>query len=262
MWYKLKSFIYFLLQSSNRHGIHSPFVFDFITHCFYKKANQIKVSKMRDIRKLLYQNEHIIEINDYGKGSKVFKNNQRKIADIAKIAGMNKKKSSLLLNIIEYFSPKNMLEIGTSVGLGSATLSIGNPNAKIISLEGCSNTANTAQKFFQKLFNMHNLTNIELIIGNFNDTLTQSLNNTRFDLIYIDGNHQKEPTLQYFNECISNTHSGSLVILDDINWSIEMQEAWCAIKKHSKVTITIDTFFWGIVFFRTSHEKQHFTIRC
>lgn len=258
MWFKIRAFIRFLLQSSNQHGIHSPFVFDFISNCFYKKANHLKVSTMDDIRKLTYQNQHIIEINDYGKGSKVFKTNKRKIADIAKIAGMNKKKSTLLLNIIEYFNPKNILEIGTSVGLGSATLSIGNSNAKIISLEGCPNTANAAQK----LFNIHNLTNIELIIGNFNDTLTQSINNNQFDLIYIDGNHQKEPTLQYFNTCISNTHNESLIIFDDINWSTEMQEAWYTIKKHPKVTITIDTFFWGIVFFRTSQEKQHFKIRC
>ena len=258
MWFKLKAFICFLLQSSNQHGIHSPFVFDFISNCFYKKANEIKVSTMDAIRKLIYENQHILETNDYGKGSKVFKTNRRKIADIAKIAGMNKKKSTLLLNIIAYFHPKNILEIGTSVGLGSATLSIGNPDAKIITLEGCPNTANAAQKSF----NMHNLTNIELIIGNFNDTLTRSLNNKQMDLIYIDGNHQKEPTLQYFTECISNIHNDSLIIFDDINWSIEMQEAWNVIKKHPKVTITIDTFFWGIVFFRKSQEKQHLKIRC
>ena len=258
MWFKIKSFMRFLLQSSNQHGIHSPFVFDFISNCFYKKANPIKVSTMNGIRKLACQNQHVIEVTDYGKGSKKFKSNERKIADIAKIAGMNKKKSSFLLNIIEYFNIQNMLEIGTSVGLGTATLSIGNSKAKIISLEGCPNTANAANN----LFNTHNLTNIELIIGNFNDTLIQSLKNNLFDLIYIDGNHQKESTLQYFNECISNTHNDSLLIFDDINWSTEMQEAWSTIKNHPKVTITIDTFFWGIVFFRTSHEKQHFKIRC
>jgi predicted O-methyltransferase YrrM len=258
MWFKIKAFIRFLLQSSKQHGIHSPFVFDFISNCFYKKANEINVATMDNIRKIAYQNQHIIETTDYGKGSRVFKTNKRKIADIAKIAGMNKKKSTLLLNIIAYFQPKNILEIGTSVGLGSATLSIGNPDAKIITLEGCPNTANAAQK----LFNMHNLTNIELVIGNFHDTLSPSLNNKQIDLIYIDGNHQKKPTLQYFNECISNTHNNSLIIFDDINWSTEMQEAWYAIKKHPRVTISIDTFFWGIVFFKKSQEKQHFKIRC
>ena len=40
-----------------------------------------------------------------------------------------------------------------------------------------------------------------------------------------------------------------------------MTEAWNIIKQNPKVILTIDTFFWGIVFFRTEQEKQHFNIR-
>lgn len=258
MWFKIRAFIRFLLQSSNQYGVHSPFVFDFISNCFYKKANLKKIATIKKVRKSIYQNQHVITITDYGKGSRIFKNNDRKIGDIARIAGMNKKKSAFILNIIEYLNIQNMLELGTSVGLGTATLSIGNPNSKIITLEGCPNTANIAQS----LFNKFDLSNIKLIVGNFNDTLKQPLNNNLFDLIYMDGNHQKEPTLRYFNECISTIHNDSLIIIDDINWSAEMQQAWAKIKEHPKVTLTIDTFFWGIVFFRTSQEKQHYKIRC
>jgi hypothetical protein len=40
-----------------------------------------------------------------------------------------------------------------------------------------------------------------------------------------------------------------------------MTEAWETIKKHPQVTVTIDTFYWGIVFFRKAQAKEHFTIR-
>ena len=206
---------------------------------------------------MLFSNQNSINITDYGKGSSVFKSNVRKVSDIAKIAGITKKKAALLLRMADYFNPNNILEIGTSVGLGTSVLSIGNPDAQIVTLEGCKKTAEVAIA----LFSQNHLNNIELVVGNFNETLSDILKNRQFDLIYFDGNHQKEATLNYFNQCLETVHNNSIFIFDDIHWSPEMQLAWEEIKIHPKVTITIDTYFWGLVFFRKEQEKQHFMIR-
>jgi predicted O-methyltransferase YrrM len=256
-WFKIRSFIAFLLTSTNKHGVHSPFVYDLVTKCFNGRTNPAKMKAFYKIQKCLYSNKNRITITDYGKGSSIFKSNERKVSNIAKIAGINKKKSALLLRMVDYFNPKNILEIGTSVGLGTSVLSIGNPDAKIVTLEGCKNTADVATT----LFKTNHLNNIDLIVGNFNKTLSTVLVDKQFDLIYFDGNHQKEPTLQYFNQCLKTVHNNSIFIFDDINWSPEMQLAWQEIKNHPKVTITINTFFWGMVFFRKEQKKQHFTIR-
>ncbi|MFD1292456.1 O-methyltransferase [Lutibacter holmesii] len=258
MWFKIKSYLTFLIKSTNQHGVHSPFVFNLVTKCFYKKTNPSKITSFKKIRSTLYKNNKVITVTDFGKGSKVFKNNKRKVTDIAKIAGINQKKGLLLIRFVSYFNFSNMLEIGTSVGLGTSTLSIANPSSKITSLEGCPNTAKIAQDLFHK----YQLQNIQLVTGNFKDTLSSCIKNKQFDFIYFDGNHQKEPTLNYFEECLQAIHNDSVFIFDDINWSKEMNEAWCEIKKHPKVTVTIDTFFWGFVFFRKELKKQDFRIRC
>ncbi|VAW25417.1 FIG00650847: hypothetical protein [hydrothermal vent metagenome] len=257
MWYKIKAFITFLLKSTNQHGIHSPFVYNLVTKCFYHKTNPSNIDSFNSVKQWLYKNHETINITDFGSGSKVFRSNKRKVSDIAKVAGINDKKSLLLLRILTYFEPQNILEIGTSVGLSTAVLSIGNPKATINTLEGCTNTASVAQE----LFDTFKLKNIQLNIGDFKDTLIPITSKTKFDLIYFDGNHQKEATLQYFNLCLKTVQNNSIFIFDDINWSKEMQEAWLLIKKHPKVTVTIDTFFWGIVFFRKEQVKQHFKIR-
>ena len=80
-------------------------------------------------------------------------------------------------------------------------------------------------------------------------------------MVYFDGNHQKAATLEYFQHCLQFVNNESFFIFDDIHWSKEMESAWEEIKKHPKVKVTIDTFQWGIVFFRKEQEKEHFIIR-
>ena len=84
----------------------------------------------------------------------------------------------------------------------------------------------------------------------------------KINLAFIDGNHRKEPTLHYFSELLKKSTNDSIFIFDDIHWSSEMEEAWNLIQQHDSVTLTVDLFFIGLVFFSTDFKvKQHFTIR-
>ena len=253
----IKSYLKFLYNSKNEHGVHSPFVFDLVTKCFYDKTKYPEYSILKNYRKSLLENKNFIEVTDFGAGSRVFKSNKRQISKIAKTAGISPKRAELLFRITKYFQPDTILEIGTSLGLATSALSMGNANAKITSLEGCPKTSEVAITLLQKF----GFFNARVETTEFSSYLKTATNNCDWKLIYFDGNHSKQATLDYFELLLPTITNETVWIFDDIHWSLEMEEAWETIKNHPKVTVTIDTFQWGIVFFRAEQEKEHFTIR-
>lgn len=255
--FRVNSYIQFLIKSKNQHGVHSPFVFDLLTKCLYQKEDKVVFNQLDSYRTDLLSNPKVIEVNDFGAGSKVFSSSQRKVSQIAKHVGISKKRSHLLFKLVQYFQSNCILEVGTSLGIATAALSIANPKSRILTLEGCDETANVAQSMFTK----YELENIQLIRGDFSKTYPKTIKKHKFDLIYFDGNHTKKATLSYFENCIPFVHNDSVLIFDDIHWSPEMEEAWEEIKKHPEVTITIDTYQWGLVFLRKEQQKEDFIVR-
>ncbi|RZK07013.1 MAG: class I SAM-dependent methyltransferase [Flavobacterium sp.] len=256
MQHIFKSYLKFLWKSTNAHGVHSPFVFDLIRKCFYDNTNYPEYKILEQYRNSLLQNKNTIEVTDFGAGSRVFKSNTRAINKIAENAGISPKDAKLLFRVVNYFQSEKILEIGTSLGLATSALAINN-SAEITTLEGCQETAKVAQEQFQK-FNF----NVNSIITEFsNHFKTYHSQPTSFDLIYFDGNHSKEATLNYFELLLPTISNETVWIFDDIHWSAGMEEAWETIKNHPKVSVTVDTFQWGFVFFRKEQVKEDFIIR-
>ncbi|MGN7809813.1 O-methyltransferase [Flavobacterium sp. 22076] len=259
MLFQIKSYLNFLWHSRNEHGVHSPFVFNLLTKCFYDKKPKPEYQILTNYRKSLLENKNFIEVTDFGAGSKVFKSNKRQISKIASTAGISPKRAELLFRVTNYFKPQNILEIGTSLGLASSALTLGSKESYLLSLEGCQNTQSVAENLFNKQFPDFNF---DFVNSEFSKFLQEgSANICSWDLIYFDGNHSKKATLEYFNLLLPTINNDSVWIFDDIHWSPEMEEAWEIIKNHPKVKVTIDTFQWGFVFFRYEQEKEHFVIR-
>lgn len=254
-------YISYYLRSSNGkgHGMHSPFVFHFITKVLNNKEIFSGYKKIEKVRKKLLADRSMLSIEDYGAGSAVSKKKERTVASITKNAAKAKKYGQLLYRIVKEYQPETIVELGTSVGITTSYLSLANPLAKIFTLEGAPSVAAIAKNNFQKL----DLKNITVVEGDFGRTLSSVFNQLRkIDFIFVDGNHRRVPTQQYFQKALQRTHNDSILIFDDIHWSKEMEEAWQNIKDHPSVRCSIDLFFIGIVLFRKEFlEKQHFSIR-
>ncbi len=235
--------------------MHSPFVYDLVTKCFNDKTKYPEYEILKSHRKALRSDTSMVEMKDFGQGSRVFKGNARKVSEVVKNAGMKKKRQKLLFRLAKYFKSETVLELGTSLGLGTVALSLSNEFSAINTVEGCPNTLSKAQEYFEK-FNLHN---IQIHQELFSDFLENT--STQFDLIFIDGDHNGERTLGYFNSLLKKVHNDSVIIFDDIYWSKDMTVAWQKIITNENVTVSIDTFQWGLVFFRKEQPKQHFVIR-
>lgn len=125
------------------------------------------------------------------------------------------------------------------MGITTAYLAGASKASNIFTLEGSKNTAAIAQENFAKL----GLQNINLIHGSFDDRLPGLLLEIqKADLAFVDGNHRKIPTLQYFQQFLQKSTDQSIFIFDDIHWSSGMEEAWKEIQDYPSVTLTIDLF--------------------
>ena len=257
-----KKYLHYYLNASNSkgHGMHSPFVFDFILNVLNNKSNYHYPNEIEELRKSLLQNDSVIGIEDLGAGSRIHSSNQKSIANLARTALKPKKYAQLLFRLVKHYQPKNIVELGTSLGITTAYMSKANPEASIISIEGSKNIFQLANENFKKL----NCNNIQSLQGNFDEflpTLIPSFTSP-VSLAYIDGNHRYEPTLRYFKEFLKKTNEDTIMIFDDIHWSKEMEKAWEEIKRDPAVQYSIDIFFMGFVFFRKEFKvKQDFVIR-
>ena len=251
-------YISYLSKSFTKYDVHSPFLFDLITQVFDDRGKYPEYHRVESLKKELLKNNEIITVTDLGAGSRMDKSNERSVRQIAKNASKSKKIGRLLFRLSRYTHPNNILELGTSLGLSSLYLAYGSPSSSIITIEGCPNISKIAADNFQKA----GMDQIELETGNFDDKLPGVLQNMEtLDLAFIDGNHQEEPTIQYFEQCLLKSNPDTILIFDDIHWSDGMEKAWENIISHPSVTLSVDIFHMGIVFLRKELTKQHFVIR-
>lgn len=224
-----------------------------------RKPQEVAAFKELDVlRHQLKQSTVSFEINDLGAGSKKL-GTSRRVGQIAKHGIATKKQAEFFYRLVQKFKPATIIELGTSLGLTSLYLAKANPQTQLYTIEG----ADKLVEFSSALFKQHSTQNIISIHGSFDEQLPVLLDklNTA-DMVYFDGNHACEPTLRYFEMALKKKHSNSIFIFDDINWSEGMQTAWRQICSHPEVTVSLDFFFFGIVFFRSeSKNKEHFVLK-
>jgi len=251
----IKDYINYYFKAKTKYSIHSPFVFEFVTKVLnHKKARNEQIENIEKQRRELLRSNKEINVVDFGAGSSSHQTSLLKVKDIVKNASKSRKQANLLYRITDHFKLTDILELGTSVGISSMYLAAG---GNVVTVEGSPETAMLAKENFIKT----GFKNIQQRIGNIDELLPEIVKQQTFDFVFFDGNHTEEATIRYFELCLKSIKNESVFIFDDINWSEGMKKAWNNIKQHESVTVTIDLFFMGIVFFRKELSKEDFVIR-
>jgi predicted O-methyltransferase YrrM len=257
-FFMIWQYVRYRLRAYSAHGIHSPFVFSFVTEILQDKRTFYAFDVLDDYRSILLADKQALPIVDFGAGSHRQQEAYRRVNEIARTAGRNKKMGELLFRMVNYFQPRQILELGTSLGMGTAYLAAAQREARVISIEGSSAIA----AYAQEMFNRFSFSQIQQVVGRFDDALPDVLRKeSAFDFVFVDGNHQEEATIRYFNQLLPHLHENSVLIFDDIHWSRGMLSAWQYIQQAEAVTLSIDLFYFGIVFFKKDFiVKQHFEL--
>ena len=258
--YILKYISYYLFAGHGKgYGIHSPFIYEYVTKVLRDRAIDPKIKRIDELCSELRSEKAKVETTGFGAGSHFGKRKNVSIGNIARLSSTQKKYGNLLYRTVMFFKPKVILELGTSLGIGTSYLALADKNANIYTIEGSGILSALARENFSRL----NISNIKQYTGKFIDVLPGLLDQLPdIDLIFIDGDHKEEATIKYFELCLEVVNSESIIILDDIHWSSGMEKAWERIKKYSNVKLTLDLFRFGLIFFREEiYSKQHFRIR-
>ncbi len=197
-FYNAMKYLEHLIFSGHRrgHGIHSPFIFDVVSRVFRNKTDSEVVLRIEKIRKKLRNDTRIISVNDLGAGKEKYGQKNRKVSDIARYSAVQEKTGVLLSSLAAEYGNGAIIELGTSLGISTMYLASSSPEFQIYTIEGCNQCASVAKENFQE----GGFNNIRSLTGSFDTVLPELFSaGVKPGLVFIDGNHRKEPLLRYFS---------------------------------------------------------------
>lgn len=148
------------------------------------------------------------------------------------------------------------MELGTSLGITTAYLASVNSHSLVETYEGCDAVVEIAKANWNKL----GISNIQCHVGEITEAKLR-LSNEMLDVVFIDANHTYDATLLYFETLVNRMHAKSVMVVDDIHYSEEMEKAWTYIQRHAVVSSTIDLYKMGLVFFDTHYLRRNYKMR-
>jgi len=252
--FPLWSFFNYWLKKEDKFSIHSPLLFKTYRELFdFISAKNHLDLDIEECRKSLLDSDEVIEVLDLGAGSKKVNTRKRKVSAITEYSTSSRKISQLLQYFCSLTPAVQVIELGTCVGLNTKYLAR-ETNGCLATFEGAKELARIASS---------NLTesNVKIVVGNISDTVPEYL--SKIDLVdfaFIDANHTYSSTLSSFNLLLKKVHSGSIIAIGDIHWSLQMKSAWNEIIELPQVRLSLDFYEVGILFFEFPGQKEHYVL--
>ncbi|MEQ9377008.1 MAG: class I SAM-dependent methyltransferase [Imperialibacter sp.] len=256
--YPAKAYLSYWLDAVDEQSLHSPFLFKFYNEVLKPKSPSAPFEPIEQQRKALIKDKRLIDLQDPGAGSLVSRSQQRTVGSVAKHSLSSPAFCSFLYRLVQFQQPKCLLEIGTSLGISAAYLQQAF-SGSLTTIEGSPAIAAIARDTFDHL----GCQNIRLIEGKAQEVLISYIQTTpKLDLAFIDAHHSEEATLSFFDLLSGSLHQQSILVIGDIHWSAGMERAWQQLTQHESVTLSVDIFHAGILFFNPDLRKETEVLWC
>jgi len=253
----------FVLDQIKRKAPYAGFVADGVASAVRNRLAEDEkawIDRIEELRSLLNSSNEEIAVIDYGAGSISNHINTPVRAENSTVGYLCRMGSKpyfwavLLFHLVRNHKPAVCLELGTSLGISgsyqAAALNL-NGNGKLITIEGSPEIASRAAKHFNAL----GLKNVIGVQGLFDEKLPGVLSAYQpIDYVFIDGHHDEQATIRYFEQIYPFLSPRALLVFDDINWSAGMKKAWEKIIRDPRIGFSLDLHYPGICLLR--QEKQ------
>lgn len=259
-YYTILSFFNHRIHSRRWDSFHSPYLFKLFNYSCDDKIIFPEMEKIESLRKKWIHSQETIKGTDYGAGmTNGGKRHDRRISSIARQSLSLPFQCRFLYRLMTLIKPAVCVEFGTSLGITTSYLSYGVDEGKIISIEGDPIIASMAQNIFDEL----QIKNITSIHSTFEDFIKKDLGNLeKIDFIFLDGNHRAGPLLSYYQALRPHIKSETIIMIDDIYWSSDMNVGWKSLIEMPEVTQSVDCFQFGLLFFSPYFiAKQNHIVR-
>lgn len=252
--YPFFSFLDYFLREEDQYSLQSPLLFETYKELkAFRKSSHSCDLDIEDYRNSFLASVEIIEVDDFGAGSKHLLTSTRKVASITKFSTTTRKFAQLYQFFCSKTTSQIVLELGSCVGITCRYLSRAT-KGKIYSFEGSSELARIAAP-------NSGFENLEIIQGNLQYTLPTFLKKIdKVDFALIDATHTFEATMDYFRQLKEKVTLDSIIVIGDIHWSKEMNRAWEEIKADPAVRLSLDFYECGVIYFQYPGAKANYVL--
>lgn len=242
-------------MKEDKFSLQGPYISDLYNGLLnYLKDSQSKDLDLEVWREKLLKDGEILEIKDFGAGSKKLKKNQFRTTKAVTRFSTTRRKFNQLYQYFCLQTPGiQVLELGTCTGVNTLYLSRV-AQGDLFTFEG-------AESLIRKAKEGPGANKPQYIHGNIKETLPLVLQQIpKVDFVLIDATHNYEGTIGYFHALLPYLHEESMVAIADIHWSKEMEQAWERIRQTDSVSLSIDFFECGILIFKKGIHKSHYIL--